>query len=133
MICFAKIHQKRKKNKEMCRFSNMIQLRVILFICHRMYIFWTLISWAPNLHRHKCLDALDVNIQSFAVPNTNVKFLVMDPDNLIFFRKGREHYSSLFLLHCLLLYFRKINFDTWNQGTDFSKSDQKILTLTACT
>jgi hypothetical protein len=57
----------------------------------------------------------------------------MDPDYLIFFREGREHYSSLFLLHCLLLYFRKINIGTWSQGTDFSKNDQKIPTLTART
>jgi hypothetical protein len=62
---------------------------------------------------------LDVKIQSIFFSNTKGNFFVMDPDNLIFFRKGREHYSSLFLLHCLLLYFRKINFSTWSQSTDF--------------
>jgi hypothetical protein len=38
----------------------------------------------------------------------------MDPDNLVFVIKEREHYSSLFLLPYLLLYSRKINFDTWS-------------------
>jgi hypothetical protein len=126
--------KKTKKQRKNCSiFLGMVQLKTTLYIYHLMAFFERLFHGLQIYMRHKFFVALDTKIQSFFVPNTNVNFLVMDPDNLIFFRKGREHYLSLFLLHCLLLYFRKINFGTWSQGTDFSKSDQKIQTLTSCT
>jgi hypothetical protein len=76
---------------------------------------------------------LDTKKRSFFATNTNGNFLVMDLDILKFFLKERKHYSSLFLLSCPMLYSHKIDFGTWSQSTDFSKSDQKNLTLTACT
>jgi hypothetical protein len=57
----------------------------------------------------------------------------MDPDTLTFFAKTREHESFLFLLFHLLHCSQKITLGTWSQSTDFSKSDQKIPTLTAST